>query len=50
MTARVEDAGDRVIVWNGNDERRGAAVASAGGPEAAEGVADFHEKRPPDFG
>mmetsp|Transcript_29565 Transcript_29565/g.58147 ORF Transcript_29565/g.58147 Transcript_29565/m.58147 type:complete len:258 (-) Transcript_29565:1236-2009(-) len=24
MSARIEDAGDRVIVWNGNTERRGA--------------------------
>ena len=24
MTARVEDRGDRLIVWNGNAEKRGA--------------------------
>ena len=24
MTARIEDAGDRVIIWNGNDNKRGA--------------------------
>jgi len=24
MTARIEDAGDRLIIWNGNDKKRGA--------------------------
>lgn len=28
MTARIEDAGDRVIVWNGNTARRGALSAA----------------------
>jgi len=55
MTARIEDAGDRVIVWNGNDKKRGALVASAHDrSEAAqldaEGIAAFLEKRRPDFG